>query len=189
MLTQDRIQFVEARFPHPCPADTSEHRRVFGCPVLFGQVHLELLFSRDVLAWRLPMANPQLAKEMEKVIHAMVGERYQPDRWPDRVIHQIAQHLHQGQKPTLLAVARALAISPRQLQYRLKDEATTFQELLDAYRKETALRYLTAGSLSLGEIACLLRFSEQSAFNHAFKRWTGVSPRQYNMGICGDRKA
>lgn len=33
--------------------------------------------------------------------------------------------------------------------------------------------------LSLSEIALLLGYSEQSAFNRAFRRWTGLTPLAY----------
>ncbi|MBC2713844.1 MAG: helix-turn-helix domain-containing protein [Desulfobacteraceae bacterium] len=46
-------------------------------------------------------------------------------------------------------------------------------------RKETALAYLKDPEISICDIALLLGFSEQSAFNHAFKRWTGTTPGKY----------
>jgi AraC-like DNA-binding protein len=61
----------------------------------------------------------------------------------------------------------------------LKDEKTTYQKLLAAVRKEIALSYLKEKEATICDIAFLLGFSEQSAFNHAFKRWTGFTPREY----------
>ena len=34
-------------------------------------------------------------------------------------------------------------------------------------------------NLSLSEIAYLLGYSELSAFSRTFRRWTGLSPREY----------
>jgi AraC-like DNA-binding protein len=51
-------------------------------------------------------------------------------------------------------------------------------------RKEIAVDYLKRPDVAIYDIAFLLGFSEQSAFNHAFKRWTGDSPREYrNRGL------
>jgi AraC-like DNA-binding protein len=180
-LTCDAIQFTEVHFTHPAPIAISEHRRIFGCPVRFQYPRIELAFSRDTLKQRLPMANTLLAQELEKVIHVMSGELYRPDKWADHVRHQISQLLWRGERPKLEVVAGSLAISPRQLQYRLKEEATSFQALLDQCRKEVAVRHINDGHRTLGEIACLLGFSGQSAFNHAFKRWTGVNPWHYSQ--------
>ena len=38
-------------------------------------------------------------------------------------------------------------------------------------------RYLSKVGTPLSEVALLLGYAEQSAFNHAFKRWTGVTPK------------
>jgi AraC-like DNA-binding protein len=46
-------------------------------------------------------------------------------------------------------------------------------------RKEIAIGYLKDGNDSICEIALLLGFADQSAFHHAFKRWTGQTPGEY----------
>ena len=50
---------------------------------------------------------------------------------------------------------------------------------VDDTRRELALGYITDASLTLVDVAYLCGFSEQSAFNRAFKRWTGVPPGEY----------
>jgi AraC-like DNA-binding protein len=85
----------------------------------------------------------------------------------------------QGEKPIADAVALDLAISTRHLQSKLKAEGTTYRHLLDQVRKELALDYLKRPEMTMFDIAFLLGFSEQSTFNHAFKRWTGSSPKEY----------
>jgi len=42
---------------------------------------------------------------------------------------------------------------------------------------DLARRYLAEETLSISEIAWLLGYREVSAFSHAFKRWTGNTPR------------
>ena len=41
-----------------------------------------------------------------------------------------------------------------------------------------AVRYLDDRKLHISKIAWLLGFNEVSAFTHAFKRWTGMTPSQ-----------
>jgi AraC-like DNA-binding protein len=178
-LTQDKVRFIEAHFTHPCPADTAEHQRIFHCPLMFSQPRNELAIGSEALNWPIPLANAHILEQLEQLAQAMLGSLYQPDTWADRVAHQISQKLLQGEKPTLNAVARELAISPRHLQNKLKEEDITFQALLDELRKQAALKYLNERTLTICDIAFLLGFSEHSAFNHAFKRWTGTSPREY----------
>jgi AraC-like DNA-binding protein len=71
----------------------------------------------------------------------------------------------------------------RSLQNKLSREGTTFQQLLDYSRKEMAKQYLKNPEMTLCDTAFMLGFSEQSAFNHAFKQWTGKTPKQYRQGL------
>jgi AraC-like DNA-binding protein len=61
----------------------------------------------------------------------------------------------------------------------LRDENTTFQDLLDSVRHELALVHVSKHAASIDEIAWLLGFSNGSAFHRAFKRWTGVTPGEF----------
>ena len=51
-----------------------------------------------------------------------------------------------------------------------------FKRLVDDVRRELALRYLADGKSDLTEIAFLVGYSELSAFDRAFRRWTGSTP-------------
>src|SRR3546814_19522862 len=66
----------------------------------------------------------------------------------------------------------------------LARRGTSFRTLVDTLRQQLALTYIADPSLGLAEIAYLLGFSEQSAFQRAFKRWTGKAPGAYR-GIAG----
>ena len=75
------------------------------------------------------------------------------------------------------AIAQHLSLSERSFRRRLAEEGTTFSDILDRVGNSLALRYLEDRRISLQQIAWLLGYSELSAFNHAFKRWSGTSPR------------
>ena len=75
-------------------------------------------------------------------------------------------------------VARSLGMSKRTLARRLSDEVLNFTEVLQQLRRDLAVRYLDDPKLQISKIAWLLGFNEVSAFTHAFKRWTGKTPRQ-----------
>jgi AraC-like DNA-binding protein len=75
-------------------------------------------------------------------------------------------------------IARRLGMSHRTLARRLASEGLTLSVILDELRASLARSYLKAGDLPISQIAWLLGYREVSAFTHAFKRWTGMTPRQ-----------
>ncbi|HMB22349.1 MAG: AraC family transcriptional regulator [Chloroflexota bacterium] len=178
-LTQNKVRPVEIHFKYPKPADISEHQRIFDCSLRFDCLQNELILPCADLAQPIFLANPQLLDQLEAFAQEMLIRLYPPDTWSDRVGHSINKSLLRGEKPALDSVAYELALSPRQLQNKLRQEGTTYQVLLDQIRRETALKYLNESDITICDIAFLLGFSEQSAFNHAFKRWTGANPGDY----------
>ncbi len=48
-------------------------------------------------------------------------------------------------------------------------------------RMELAKAYLRQAHLSLDDTAANLGYSEQSSFGRAFKRWTGMTPKQFRQ--------
>ena len=83
--------------------------------------------------------------------------------------------------PGVTDVASQLGMSGRTLQRQLADRGATFQKLVDQARRELAERLLADTSYPLAEVAFLTGFSEQSAFNRAFKRWAGQTPRSFRL--------
>lgn len=125
------------------------------------------------------LADAELLTRLEPFAQEMLRRLAPAESWSERVRHELYQAMLRGDRPMLSSVASALAISPRHLQNKLRQEGATYRVLLDELRQETALQYLERGDVPLVDVAFLLGFSEQSAFNHAFKRWTGTSPQQY----------
>jgi AraC-like DNA-binding protein len=77
------------------------------------------------------------------------------------------------------AIARRLGMSTRSLQRRLSEEQTSYNDLLAEVRADFAKRYLARGTLTASEVAYLIGFTEPPAFFKAFKRWTGLTPREF----------
>jgi AraC-like DNA-binding protein len=75
-------------------------------------------------------------------------------------------------------------MSSRTLSRKLRDEGVTYAEILDKLRSALAKRYLSDRELPVSEIAWLLGYQEVSSFTHAFKRWTGMTPREFRLSDC-----
>jgi AraC-like DNA-binding protein len=79
------------------------------------------------------------------------------------------------------AACRALRLSRRTLQRRLKAEKTSFQKVLKEVRAELAVRYLSDDRLKALEVAMLLGYNNISSFTTAFKSWYDMPPAEYRQ--------
>jgi AraC-like DNA-binding protein len=77
---------------------------------------------------------------------------------------------------TIDRVAAAMFLSERTLQRRLADEGSTFESLVDDFRREEAARLLRSRGRRISEIARELGHHEPASFSRAFRRWYGSTP-------------
>mgnify|MGYP001826463115 CR=1 FL=1 len=75
--------------------------------------------------------------------------------------------------------AEIIGIKPRTLQRYLKKSGVTYQEIIEQLRYETALPLLHDTQQNILEIALELGYSDAAHFSRAFRRWAGMSPREY----------
>ena len=154
-----------------------QYEQLFKSPIHFSSSRNAIYFDKDDITQRLPTANAEMARANEKIIVDYLA-RLDKSNITTQVKSKLLELLPSGHS-TEEAVIQALHLSQRTLQRKLKEEGTTFKELLDETRRELAKEYVNDTSLSFSEITYLLGFSEQSNFTRAFKRWQGKSPSAY----------
>lgn len=76
-------------------------------------------------------------------------------------------------------VAQRLGVGSRTLQRRLISESETFQSCLDQVRANYAKRLLLQTALSVNMIAKYLGFEEPNSFRRAFRKWHGLSAKEF----------
>lgn len=76
-------------------------------------------------------------------------------------------------------IASALHMSRSTLKRHLAQRGSNFNQILNAVRKQKAIKYLLDSDFSVQEIAERLGYSDQSNFSHAFKKWTGMAPGEF----------
>lgn len=176
-LVQAPINPSHVNFVNSAPCERAAYDTFFACPVSFGGRLSVVSFPQHYLNLPIVQGDAGLRVLLEAQADSLLAALPSNDRFEKNLKAALLRSLHEGQA-TLEAVATRLALSPRTLQRRLREHDLSFQQLLDRSRAELARTYLQQGNLSLADIALLLGYSEQSAFNRAYKRWTGHSPRQ-----------
>lgn len=173
------LHLNEVGFAYAAPADTGAFEQVFQCPVLFDQKTTYLSLPLSELEKTVPTADP-LSKEFYEAQCARISAEMDE---PFRYTWLVRDHLSRITPiPSLEELSARLDIEPRTLQRLLKKEAETFGAILQEVRLKRATDRLLYSSMSAEQIAQELGFNDAVAFSHAFKLWTGVSPRQWRTG-------
>ena len=178
-ITAADIRPLQVTFTHKKPVDISPYEEFFGCPVHFGQEHNRLIFKSEDLDIRSIKADESINRFMfERLKEKADGEEIFIDKLIKDTSELIKDALPSG-IPFAADIGKHLGMSTRTLSRRLTEKGTSFRQLVHDTQKAISLDLLRNTSETVGEIAYQAGFSEQSAFNRAFKRWTGTSPLEY----------
>jgi AraC-like DNA-binding protein len=181
LLTGQNIVPQHFSIAHHRSGSTSEMERFVGTKLEFGADTDELALKLDARDLPLIHSDSYLNDLLVKYCEAALADRRDDTtQLRTRVENAIASVLPHG-RVLVEDVARSLGMSERTLARKLSDERLNFTEILQQLRRDLAVRYLDDRKLHVSKIAWLLGFHEVSAFTHAFKRWTGKTPREVRV--------
>jgi AraC-like DNA-binding protein len=168
---------TQVRFAYAEPPYVAEYRRIFGGAARFGQKFTELVFPRAWLDRTHRYHSPELYTVLKDQADRSLARLERDGSLRVELERIMARH---GPLPlTMEGAARHLGMSARSLQRRLLVEGLSFAELVTSHRVDVAKRLLGRPKASLQETAYEMGFASVTAFHRAFKRWTGMTPKQY----------
>jgi AraC-like DNA-binding protein len=94
----------------------------------------------------------------------------------------IRPYLAQGHPPLSL-VAEIVGMSERTLQRRLTQSGTSYSDIVQQARFSIASDLLADSDLNIADIAFAAGYENAPHFSRAFKRLTGMTPRDYRRGF------
>jgi len=178
-ITETDISPVRVSFKHDPPKDIKSYHQAFRCPILFNQSQNYISYKTADLEIRTAKADVSINKFLvERVEEETKGINVSPNKIVSDVEKLIKDALPSG-IPSIDQVSSHVGMSNRTLTRRLSESGTTFRNLIKKTQEEISKDLLLNSSSSVGEIAFQTGFSEQSAFNRAFKRWSGQSPLEF----------
>jgi len=171
-VVPDRISVTHHRDGFDVP-----FRKFFGCDVAFGSRRDEIALPLTIRLMPLASADSYLNALLIAQCEQAYAHRVRPAALRASIENEIVPLLPHGhaQAPE---IARRLGMSQRTLARRLAAEGLSFTAILDALKSDLAKHYLSEADLPITTIAWLLGYQEVSAFTHAYKRWTGTTPKQ-----------
>jgi AraC-like DNA-binding protein len=118
----------------------------------------------------------QLIEQAEKYLRSL----YKQDNIAEQLMRKLTELMAAGEA-NADAACRAMRLSRRTLQRRLRAEKTSFQKVLNEARAVLAVNYLSDERLKSLEVAMLLGYSSISSFTTAFKSWYDMPPAEYRQ--------
>lgn len=177
----------EARLAIGAPRDAALYPRMFGSAVLFGQPENQLVFDAASLDRAPQLGNAITYAEVVKFCDVLMDEMQLRIGLSGKVREVLL--LNVMKQMSLEAVAKQLHVTARTLRRKLRQENTSFRELVDDLRMRLAIKYLRETNLTVEDLAQTLGFSEDASFRHAFRRWTNTSPVEYRARLRNRRAA
>jgi len=169
------INYIQ--FRHAVHGNYKAYEDILGCPVYFSCDVDAIGLNGTCLSSPLVTHNPSMKVEMCRKLDRFMLRLSDQTALIPRVEASIREQLHEG-APSFSMSAKHLDINPRSLRSQLQQQSTSFRVIVETVRREICEIEMRKNT-QISFIAQKLGFYDQSAFNHSFHKWYGMSPREY----------
>jgi AraC-like DNA-binding protein len=180
LLTDSRSAVKYVTFRHAAVLPLGVYREHLSCPVRFGEAENAVVIDSRVLGKSVAGRNPEIHRIAEGFLKSVIDVL--PRDLAGKVEALISQQL-MNPKCTIDLIAGQLAMHPRTLQRRLREDDTRFDVLIDNVRKSRAADYLAQPDMRLTTVTHLLGYTRQTSLNQSCLRWFGCSPLQVRKQV------
>ena len=169
-----------SQFELHLPFEDAEYERelskITGRTVVPGQANFALVTGTEWLDQPLPKADPIVHAHFLQQCQSLLNQRQE---LPDHA-QLIRDHMIEGNRfsPRIEDVAAKAGLSSRSLKRRLKEDGTSFTEIVLSTKMTIAKELLSTAGLSVSITAHRLGYSETASFSRAYSRWWGHNPGQ-----------
>lgn len=179
-LVGSPLREASFHFAWPSPAYAERYAEAFHGAVRFAAPRTMLAFPLPSLWLRCATADPIMYEVSMRKLEMLQRRLEGDDHLVGRIEHLIAAT---AQVLTLQEMAQLVHMSTRTVIRHLRRAGTTYQELVDAHRREQAEMLLASPALDVAEIAYELGYADPANFGRACRRWFGVAPSFYRGRI------
>ncbi len=174
-----RLPLEKVSLPHGGQGQAGAYADYFDCEIGFDSPDARLVFTSNFLDQPLPQGDPGSARHLQQQCQMLIAKLTTQGRFVDDVRMMILAR--PGHFPDIDYVAAQLGMSTRTLRRRLKEEQSSYREILDEVRYGLAREYLKNTELPIDEVSRLLGYTESGNFSHAFRRWSDISPSRWRQ--------
>lgn len=168
---------------HQPGSGSKAYEKVAGCRVQFAADFNGMRFAKGALDRPLPGHDPGLVAYLCELAEEHVRKSGRGDQSTRAQVEALIIKALPGRVLSADDVGAEMGMSRRTLTRHLRQEKTSFREVLEQVRFDLAKTYLKDG-LSITDTAYLLGYGDHAAFSTAFRRWSGQSPRAYRNQLA-----
>lgn len=176
-LIAKRMPIQRVEFACPAPVDRLDYHTFFGQEVRFESSATLISFDQSYLSQPVVRGPEDIAKFLSGA-PANLLVRYQHDQTVTRQVRDILKDQRFAARSDFGQVASELALTPSILRRRLKTEGQSYSAIKDEVRIGFAKEALRDQAITIAELSSSLGYSEPSAFYRAYRKITGLTPRQ-----------
>jgi AraC-like DNA-binding protein len=166
-------------FEHARPDHHLECARVFGGVERYRQAFTGIEVDRKTLDQPCLHSNAELYEVLLSQAERLLSQLTRGVGQAERLKQYFLTRTAVGSMPDMAVVARDMGMSVRSLRRRLTEEGASYRAVLEEALGTVATRMLADSRRSIQETAHAMGFSDPTAFHRAFKRWTGMTPKEY----------
>lgn len=172
-----KIPFTRIDFPFSPPAHAAEYQHLYPGPTYFDQevtaLHMDPIYMQQPIRRDKTALSAFLRNAPMDWFYVSDSERPYTHRLQELLKEKLKQKL------TVDDVAHELHTSTRTLARHLAAEGSSFQQIKDKLRRDMAIEWLNKTKIPVATIGLNLGFDDPTAFNRAFRLWTGSAPGVY----------
>ncbi len=168
---------LQVDFPYDEPTDLFAYHRLFKCRLRFNQPYLRIEFSEKTMYHEIATYDAEKFARAEAKLMGLLKGSELCDKL--KVAIKTAMHaaLKNGSVSTHI-IADRMETTWAALRKDMEEAGLSYRYLLEDVRREIFHASLSEDK-TFSIIAQDLGYNDQAAFTKAFKRWYGVSPRQW----------
>jgi AraC-like DNA-binding protein len=171
----------ELRVTYAPQADPQAYEKELGCPVRFQARRNELVFDAAWLRRPPELGDSAAFSELLELCDERLALLRIRAGIAGRVRALLLSDLQRP--PGIEAIAARRRMSERTLRRRLEREKRTYRGMLTELRRTLSIQYVRDTSMGIEDIAAAVGFSDAANFRSAFRRWTGITPRQFRQSF------
>jgi len=180
----ENFKLKRVTFQYSQPSDMHLYHEVFKCPIEFDADRHTVVLDCDYMdTKRQQLTTKIFIPAVKKYLNWKINNQPHAKQSLAITVAEILPAILGTRNSDVAMVAKQLNMHPKKLQRLLKDEQTSYSEVLDETRKNLADRLLAESNISIIRIATMLDYVSDRPFTLATKRWFGMTPTQYRKTL------